>query len=80
MTAECDYFSFALAVREMAKVLGYPLPLIDRATKFLPSWQCAPHSEHRRELAIVLGDSPALECAVRPRGEAAWLSTSPVAA
>lgn len=61
MTANVVTFRLRLAVREMAKVLGYPLPLIDRATKLLPSSSVRHIREHRRELAVVLGDSPALD-------------------
>ncbi len=61
MTANVVTFRLRLAMREMAKVLGYPLPLIDRATKLLPHANVRHIREHRRELALVLGDSPALD-------------------
>lgn len=61
MTANVITFRLRLAVREMAKVLGYPLPLIDKVSKVLPHASCRQVREHRTELAALLGESPMLE-------------------
>jgi DNA polymerase III alpha subunit len=67
MTANVITFRLRLAVREMAKVLGFPLPLIDAAGKVLPSFSARHIGEHKKELAQVLGlslDAPALQVLV----------------
>jgi error-prone DNA polymerase len=61
MTANLVTFRLRLAVREMAKALGYPLVLIDRVTKLLPHASARRVRDHRRELAAILGDSLVLE-------------------
>jgi error-prone DNA polymerase len=61
MTANVITFRLRLAVREMAKVLGYPLPLIDKVCKVLPHASCRHVREHRTELAALLGESVMLE-------------------
>jgi error-prone DNA polymerase len=69
MTANVITFRLRLAVREMAKVLGFPLPLTDAAGKVLPSASAKRISEHKQELAQVLGlgtDAPALQVLVEP--------------
>jgi error-prone DNA polymerase len=57
MTANVITFRLRLAVREMAKVLGYPLPLINKVSKVLPRSSCRHVREHRTELAALLGES-----------------------
>ncbi len=67
MTANVITFRLRLAVREMAKVLGFPLPLIDAAGKVLPSTSARHIGEHKKELAQVLGldvTAPALQVLV----------------
>lgn len=61
MTANVITFRLRLAVREMAKILGYPLGLIDRLSKILPHAGARRVREHRKELGLVLGESPLLE-------------------
>jgi error-prone DNA polymerase len=61
MTANVVTFRLRMAVREMAKILGYPLSLIDRATKLLPHASARRVQEHRKELAVVFGESMALD-------------------
>jgi error-prone DNA polymerase len=61
MTANVITFRLRLAVREMAKVLGYPLCLIDRLSKVLPHASARRVREHRKEIALVLGESLLLE-------------------
>ncbi|MEO6906513.1 MAG: hypothetical protein ABI210_01355 [Abditibacteriaceae bacterium] len=61
MTANVVTFRLRMAVREMGKVLGFPLPLLDHATKLLPHSGTKYVREFKAELAEALGDSPALE-------------------
>jgi error-prone DNA polymerase len=61
MTANVVTFRLRLAVREIGKVLGFPLPLIDRLCKVLPHASAHRIREHRDDLIPILGDSPALE-------------------
>jgi error-prone DNA polymerase len=61
MTANVITFRLRLAVREMAKVLGYPLCLIDRLSKALPHASARRVREHRKEIALILGESLLLE-------------------
>ncbi|MEO6906705.1 MAG: hypothetical protein ABI210_02335, partial [Abditibacteriaceae bacterium] len=61
MTANVVTFRLRMAVREMGKVLGFPLPLLDHATKLLPHAGAKYVREFRAELVEALGDSPALE-------------------
>ena len=61
MTANVITFRLRSAVREVAKVLGFPLPLIDLVTKFIPHASARHVWEYRGELAEVMGDSPALD-------------------
>ena len=64
MTANVVTFRLRMAVREMAKVLGFPLLLIDRAGKLLPHASAHRVREYRKELALALcggQESPALD-------------------
>jgi error-prone DNA polymerase len=64
MTANVVTFRLRMAVREMAKVLGFPLSLIDRAGKLLPHASAYHVREYRKELALTLGggqESPAID-------------------
>jgi error-prone DNA polymerase len=61
MTATVVTFRLRMAVREMGKVLGFPLPLLAYATKLLPHAGAKYVREFKKELVEALGDSPALE-------------------
>jgi error-prone DNA polymerase len=61
MAANVITFRLRLAVREMAKVLGYPLPLIDQVSKILPHGSARKVREHRAAMAAILGESVLLE-------------------
>lgn len=65
MTANVVTFRLRMAVREMAKALGFPLPLVDRACKQLPHNSAKYVEVYRAELAEVLGDGVALEVLLR---------------
>lgn len=72
MTANVVTFRLRMAVREMAKVLGFPLSLIDRAGKLLPHASARHVREYRKELALALcggREAPALDvlCALVER-------------
>lgn len=58
MTANVVTFRLRMAVREMAKVLGFPLFLIDRLAKVLPHASARHVRLHRKEIAGILGESP----------------------
>ena len=60
MTANIITFRLRSAVREMAKVLGFPLVKIDQATKLVPSAGAKYVHDFRDNLAEVLGESKAL--------------------
>ncbi len=61
MTANLVTFRLRLAVREMAKVLGYPLWQIDRISKALPPVSARHVRDYRNDLAEELGESPLLD-------------------
>jgi error-prone DNA polymerase len=61
MTANTVTFRLRSAVRDLGKVLGYPLPLLDQATKHLPHASVRHAGEFRAELGEVLGDGVALD-------------------
>lgn len=61
MTANVVTFRLRLAVREVAKVLGYPLWQIDRLGKILPHGSARRVRDHRTDIASILGESPLLE-------------------
>ncbi len=61
MTANTNTFRLRSAVRDMGKVLGYPLPLLDKATKNLPHANVRHAGEFRPELVETLGDGVALD-------------------
>ena len=61
MTANTNTFRLRSAVRDMGKVLGYPLPLLDKATKHLPHASVRHAGEFRPELSEILGDGVALD-------------------
>jgi error-prone DNA polymerase len=61
MTANVVTFRLRLAVREMAKVLGYPLWQIDKLGKVLPPTSARKVRAYRDDIAAVLGESPLLE-------------------
>jgi error-prone DNA polymerase len=61
MTANTNTFRLRSAVRDMGKVLGYPLPLLDKATKHLPRAGVRHAGEFRAELSQSLGDGVALD-------------------
>ena len=60
MTANIITFRMRSAVREMAKVLGYPLAKIDQATKLVPHAGAKYVHDFRDNLAEVFGESKAL--------------------
>ncbi len=61
MTANVITFRLRLAVREMAKVLGYPRPLINRVAKILPHGSVRHVRTHAADMTAILGQSPLLE-------------------
>lgn len=61
MTANVITFRLRLAVREMAKVLGYPLWQIDKLGKMLPPSSAHRVRDYRDDIASVLGESLLLE-------------------
>ena len=64
MTANVVTFRLRMAVREMGKVLGFPLPMLDRAAQLLPHADAHHVGAYRRELAIGLcggTEPPALD-------------------
>ena len=61
MTANVNTFRLRSAVRDMGKVLGYPLPLLDGATKHLPHASARHAPDYRAELGEQLGDGVALD-------------------
>lgn len=61
MTANVNTYRLRSAVRDFGKVLGYPLPLLDKATKHLPSASVRHAGEFRAELGEVLGEGIALD-------------------
>ncbi|BCM94537.1 error-prone DNA polymerase (plasmid) [Abditibacteriota bacterium] len=74
MTANTVTFRLRSAVRDMGKVLGFPLPLLDSVTKYLPHSSARHALEFRGELGPLLGDGPALSvllglCAALHDGE-----------
>lgn len=60
MTANIITFRLRSAVREMAKVLGFPLAKIDQATKLVPHAGAKYVHDFRDNLAEVFGESKAL--------------------
>lgn len=60
MTASIVTFRLRLAVREIAKVLGYPQWQIDKLGKVLPPVSARRISDYRTDIANVLGESPLL--------------------
>jgi len=76
MTANTVTFGLRSAVRDMGKVLGFPLSLLDQATKHLPHTGVHHAGEFRSELSEVLGEGVALDvllglCAALHDGEQA---------
>ncbi len=61
MTANTVTFRLRSAVRDMGKVLGFPLSLLDGATKNLPSTGVQHAREFRGELSEHLGEGVALD-------------------
>jgi error-prone DNA polymerase len=57
MVANVVTYRLRLAVRDVAKVLGFPLPLVDRLTKVLPHFgRCGDVGQYADDLARVLGE------------------------
>ena len=76
MTANVNTFRLRSAIRDMGKVLGYPVPLLDGATKHLPHVGARHALNFRAELSEHLGDGVALDvllglCAALHDGEEA---------
>ena len=74
MTANTVTFRLRSAVRDMGKVLGFPLSLLDGATKNLPHAGVHHASEFKSELGEHLGPRCRTRRATRPvRGASRWL-------
>ncbi len=62
MTANVMTYRLRSAVRDAAKVLGFPLEVINRANKRLPHGSSAKHvRQHREALEDIFGSSPLFE-------------------
>ena len=61
MTATLITYRLRLALRDVAKALGWPLPVIDAMTEKVPSRNVCEVREYRDQIASVLGESPLFE-------------------
>ena len=60
MTATLITYKMRMALRDAAKVIGYPEEIITRITRSVPSWTSLDVDCYRNELATVTGNTPAL--------------------
>ncbi|HWG85078.1 MAG TPA: DNA polymerase III subunit alpha, partial [Deinococcales bacterium] len=62
MTANVNTYQARSAVRDVAKALGWPLPVVDEMTRVLGYYgRCGRVGENRKELESVVGPSPLLD-------------------
>ena len=61
MTATVVTYQLRLALRDVAKVLGWPLDTIDKLTPAIPSRRAKEVRTYRTQLVRVLGESPLFE-------------------
>ena len=61
MTATLITCRLRLALREVAKALGWPLSIVDKLSQKVPSLEVTQVREYRKQIADVLGESPLLE-------------------
>lgn len=65
MTATYQTYSLRMAVRDVAKALGWPHETVTRMSKAMPGHRRKPTAEYRDELVAVVGDSPLLATLLR---------------
>lgn len=61
MTATIITYRLRMALREVAKALGWPMPIVDDLSKKVPSSNARDIRKHREQLATVIGESPLFE-------------------
>ncbi|HJP30453.1 MAG TPA: DNA polymerase III subunit alpha [Candidatus Latescibacteria bacterium] len=61
MTATLITYKLRLALRDVAKALGWPMTKVDELSQSVPSGQARDVEEHRPPITKVLGDSPLTE-------------------
>lgn len=61
MTGTVVTYRLRLALRDVAKALGYPIPLINEMTEKVPSGDAADVREYRRQVSRVLGETDLLD-------------------
>jgi error-prone DNA polymerase len=61
MTGTLITYRLRLALRDVAKALGWPLPVIDKLSESVPSGRATDAIEHRDRVAQVLGESPLID-------------------
>lgn len=58
MTATLITYKLRMALRDVAKALGWPMPRVDQLSQSVPSGQARDVEAHRSPITKVLGDSP----------------------
>ncbi len=61
MTATLITYRLRLALREVAKALGWPLSVVDKLSEKVPSLDVTDVRDYRKQIVGVLGESPLLE-------------------
>lgn len=61
MTATVTTYGLRMALRDVAKALGWPAEIVDAMTQSVPHRRAGTVREYREELAAVSGDSPLFE-------------------
>lgn len=65
MTATLIMYRQRMAVRDAAKALGWPMDIVQKLSKSIPSWSNHDIEDYRSELASVVGDIPLLDILIR---------------
>lgn len=61
MTATLITYKLRLALRDVAKALGWPMPKVDALSQTVPSGMANEVSEYREQITGVLGDAPLVD-------------------
>jgi error-prone DNA polymerase len=61
MTATLITYKLRLALRDVAKALGWPMPRVDALSQTVPSGQANEVTDYREQITGVLGDAPLVD-------------------
>jgi error-prone DNA polymerase len=64
MTATLITYRLRMAIRDVAKALGWPMEIVNAMSKAVPGYTTKPIADYAEELSRIVGDSPLLHVAL----------------